>query len=182
LELLLCTLPGVLLIQPKIHRDERGFFVETFHAPRYREAGVDVDFVQDNQSSSIRGTLRGLHAQVKRPQAKLVRCIEGEIFDVAVDVRKGSPNFGKWFGALLNAENCRQMYVPAGFVHGFAVKSDRAQVEYKCSDVYVAEDQLTVLWNDPKIGIDWGVSDPILSPKDKAAKALADLMDQLPSF
>jgi len=182
MELLPTTLPGVLLIQPKIHRDERGFFIETFHAPRYKDAGVDADFIQDNQSSSVKGTLRGLHAQVKRPQAKLVRCIEGEIFDVAVDVRKGSPNFGKWFGALLNSENCRHMYIPSGFVHGFAVLSDRAQVEYKCSDIYVADDQLTVLWNDPKVGIEWGLKDPILSPKDKVAKPLSELTDLLPHY
>lgn len=182
MELLPTSLPGVLLIQPKVHRDERGFFVETFQIPRYKEAGVTVDFVQDNQSASQKNTLRGLHAQIQRPQAKLVRCIEGEIFDVAVDVRKGSPNFGKWFGALLNAENCRQMYVPAGFVHGFAVMTERAQVEYKCSDIYVPDDQLTVLWNDPQIGVQWGIQDPILSPKDKGAKTLAQQMDLLPNF
>jgi dTDP-4-dehydrorhamnose 3,5-epimerase len=182
MEMLPTGLPGVLLIQPAIHRDERGFFIETYHAPRYREAGVDADFVQDNQSSSLKNTLRGLHAQVRRPQAKLVRCIEGAIFDVAVDVRRGSPFFGKWFGAVLNAENCRQMYVPKGFVHGFVVISDRAQVEYKCSDVYVADDQLTVLWNDPQLGVNWGVKDPILSPKDKSAKTLAELQDLLPAY
>jgi dTDP-4-dehydrorhamnose 3,5-epimerase len=182
MELLPTTLPGVLLIQPKIHRDERGFFIETFHAPRYAAAGVEAEFIQDNQSSSVQRTLRGLHAQIRRPQAKLVRCIEGEILDVAVDVRKGSPMFGRWFAAILNADNCRQMYIPTGFVHGFAVLSDRAQVEYKCSDVYVPDDQLTVLWNDPKIGVDWGIEDPILSPKDKVARPLSEVMDQLPEY
>lgn len=182
MELLPTGLPGVLLIQPKIHRDERGFFVETFHEPRYLAAGVTSRFIQDNQSSSVKDTLRGLHGQIKRPQAKLVRCIEGEIFDVAVDVRKGSPHFGRWFGALLNEDNARQMYIPEGFVHGFAVRSTRAQVEYKCSDIYVPDDQLTVLWNDPEIGVDWGIDDPILSAKDKVAKPLAELTDLLPSF
>jgi dTDP-4-dehydrorhamnose 3,5-epimerase len=182
MEILPCPLPGVVFIQPQVHRDARGFFIETYHAPRYREAGVDTDFVQDNQSSSVRGTLRGLHAQLKRPQAKLLRCSQGEIFDVAVDVRKGSPSFGKWFGAVLSADNARQLYVPAGFVHGFAVLSERALVEYKCSDVYVPDDQLSVLWNDPAIGVDWGIQDPILSMKDSQAKPLAELMDLLPSF
>jgi dTDP-4-dehydrorhamnose 3,5-epimerase len=182
MELLPTSLPGVLLIQPKVHRDARGFFIETYHAPRYKEAGVKDEFIQDNQSASVQRTLRGLHAQIRRPQAKLVRCIEGSIFDVAVDVRQGSPTFGKWFGAVLSAENARQMYVPAGFVHGFAVSSPTAQVEYKCSDIYVADDQLTVLWNDPAIGIDWGIQDPILSEKDKAAKPLAELMEFLPRF
>jgi dTDP-4-dehydrorhamnose 3,5-epimerase len=182
MELLPTSLLGVLLIQPKINRDGRGFFVETFHEPRYREAGVTARFVQDNHSSSVKNTVRGLHAQLRRPQAKLVRCVEGEIFDVAVDVRKGSPHFGKWFGALLSADNARQLYVPEGFVHGFAVLSERAQVEYKCSDVYVADDQFTVLWNDPGIGVDWGVAEPILSDKDKLAPPLSDVMGLLPSY
>ncbi len=175
-------LPGVLVIEPKVHRDERGFFVETYHEPRYQAAGVPARFIQDNQSSSVKGTLRGLHAQVRHPQAKLVRCIEGSVFDVAVDVRKGSKTFGKWFGETLSADNARQMYLPVGFVHGFAVLSERAQVEYKCSGVYVADDQLTVLWNDPEIGIAWPLADPILSDKDRGAKTLKEQAGLLPSL
>jgi dTDP-4-dehydrorhamnose 3,5-epimerase len=182
MELLPTSLPGVILIQPKIHRDDRGFFIETFHEPRYLAAGVTAHFVQDNQSSSVKNTLRGLHIQLKRPQAKLVRCIEGEIFDVAVDVRQGSASFGKWFGTLLNENNAQQMYIPEGFAHGFSVLSAKAQVEYKCSDIYLAEEQLTVPWNDPSIGIDWRVSDPILSAKDQVAKPLAKLLDLLPKI
>jgi dTDP-4-dehydrorhamnose 3,5-epimerase len=182
MEFLPTSLPGVLLIQPKIHRDERGFFIETYHEARYLESGIPTRFVQDNQSSSVQGTLRGLHAQLKHPQAKLVRCIEGEILDVAVDIRQGSPSFSKWFAARLSAENARQMYVPVGFVHGFLVLSERAQVEYKCSDIYVPNDQLTLRWNDPDIGIDWGRKDPILSEKDRSAKSLIELKEFLPNF
>lgn len=176
------ALPGVLLITPKIHRDGRGFFIETFHEERYLAAGVDAHFVQDNHSKSTQGTLRGLHAQIKRPQAKLVRCVEGRIWDVAVDVRVGSPTFGKWVGAELSAETGLQIYVPVGFVHGFAVLSESAQVEYKCSDIYVADDQLTVRWDDPQLKIEWPVHAPVLSAKDAEAKPLAQLMDHLPKF
>lgn len=182
MKILTTSLPGVLVIEPKIHKDERGFFIETYHEERYIASGITKHFVQDNQSASVKNTLRGLHAQVKRPQAKLVRCIEGEIFDVAVDVRKGSPTFGKWYGVLLNAQTARQMYIPEGFAHGFAVLSESVQVEYKCSDIYVANDQLTVLWNDPAIGIGWPVQNPILSPKDRDAKPLSALADLLPSL
>jgi len=176
------ALPGVLLVTPKIHRDGRGFFIETYHEERYQAAGMPARFVQDNHSQSGRGTLRGLHAQLKRPQAKLVRCVEGRIWDVAVDVRVGSPTFGKWVGAELSAETGRQIYVPVGFVHGFAVLSESAQVEYKCSDVYVPDDQLTVLWRDPQLKVEWPVESPILSPKDQDAKPLAQLMDLLPKY
>ena len=182
MNVLTTSLPGVLVIEPKIHRDERGFFIETYHEARYLASGISTRFIQDNQSASVQNTLSGLHAQVRRPQAKLVRCIEGEIFDVAVDIRKGSPTFGKWYGTLLNATSARQMYIPEGFVHGFAVLSDSVQVEYKCSEIYVPDDQLTVLWNDPAIGIEWPLKTPILSSKDKAAKPLSDLSDLLPSL
>lgn len=181
MDLLPTTLPGVILIQPKIHRDERGFFLESYHEPRYQAAGVKATFIQDNHSASVKDTLRGLHLQLKRPQAKLLRCTEGEIFDVAVDVRRSSPSFGKWFGATLTAENARQMYVPEGFAHGFLVLSKQAQVEYKCSDVYVPDDQITVSWKDPQIGIEWLIAEPILSPKDRDAKTLSELKDFLPS-
>ena len=177
------SLPGVLLITPQVHRDPRGFFIETYHQQRYRDAGVDAGFVQDNHSASVLGTLRGLHAQLKRPQAKLVRCVEGEIWDVAVDIRVGSPTFGQWTGAELGAATGRQIYVPTGFAHGFVVLSARAQVEYKCSDVYVADDQLSIRWDDPQLGVQWPRTiEPILSDKDKVAPLLKDVMDRLPRF
>ena len=173
-------LSGLVVVHPKVHPDARGFFLETYHESRYVDEGIDVRFIQDNHSSSVQGTLRGLHAQLQRPQAKLVRCIEGSIFDVAVDVREGSPTFGQWFGMELTALNHRQLYVPAGFLHGFCVTSDQAQVEYKCSDVYVPGDQVSVRWNDPDIGIAWPLKDPLLSDKDRDAPLLRDLSAQLP--
>lgn len=176
------SLPGVLLVTPKVHRDGRGFFIETYHEERYRAAGVDARFVQDNHSQSVQGTLRGLHAQLKRPQAKLVRCVEGSIWDVAVDIRVGSPTFGQWVGVELSAETGQQIYVPVGFAHGFAVLSERAQVEYKCSDVYVPDDQLGLRWNDPELKIEWPIAQPILSDKDKAAPLLKDLLGVLPRY
>lgn len=176
------AIPGVLLISPKVFADPRGFFVETYHEERYAAAGMSAHFVQDNHSQSAKGTLRGLHAQLKRPQAKLVRCIEGSIWDVAVDVRVGSPTFGKWVGAELSAATAMQIYVPVGFVHGFAVLSERAQVEYKCSDVYVPDDQFSVRWNDPELGVHWPLTDPLLSDKDRDAPLLRDVMQQLPRY
>lgn len=181
MKVLPAELPGLILIQPKVHRDERGFLLETWQEERYREAGIRARFVQDNLSSSLRGALRGLHVQLRRPQAKLIRCASGEIFDVAVDVRKGSPTFARWFGVKLSAENALQMFIPKGFAHGFAVLSRRAEVAYKCSDFYEPKDQLAILWSDPEIGIDWPVEKPLLSPKDRAAKPLKDLYDLLPS-
>jgi len=168
-------LPGVLLVEPKVHRDHRGFFLETYHRDRYTEHGIDGSFVQDNHSRSTGPILRGLHAQGRRPQGKLVRCVEGAIFDVAVDIRVGSPTFGRWVGYELSAESFRQLWVPPGFAHGFAVVSESAQVEYKCTDLYVPNDELTVLWNDPEIGVEWPLSEPILSAKDQAAPTLAEL-------
>jgi dTDP-4-dehydrorhamnose 3,5-epimerase len=173
-------LSGLLVVHPKLHPDARGFFLETYHEQRYMDAGVDARFVQDNHSSSLLGTLRGLHAQGRRPQAKLVRCIEGSIFDVAVDVREGSETFGQWFGVELSALNHRQLYVPVGFLHGFCVTSAQAQVEYKCSDVYVPDDQIGVRWDDPDIAIQWPLADPLLSDKDRDAPLLRDLSAQLP--
>ncbi len=175
------SVPGVLLVTPTVHRDPRGFFVETYHEERYRSLGMPARFVQDNHSLSTQGTLRGLHAQVRRPQAKLVRCVEGAIWDVAVDVRAGSPTYGKWVGAELSASTHRQIYIPEGFVHGFAVLSPSAQVEYKCSDVYESGDQVAVLWRDPDLGIEWPLpGEPILSDKDRAAPRLKDLAALLP--
>jgi len=168
-------LPGVLLVEPKVHRDHRGFFLETYHRDRYTEHGIDGSFVQDNHSRSTGPILRGLHAQGRRPQGKLVRCVEGAIFDVAVDIRVGSPTFGRWVGYELSAESFRQLWVPPGFAHGFAVVSESAQVEYKCTELYAPDDELTVLWNDPEIGVEWPLSEPILSAKDQAAPTLAEL-------
>lgn len=160
-------LPGVILIEPKVFGDERGFFMETYHQPRFVAAGIDLPFVQDNHSRSKRGVLRGLHYQLKFPQGKLVRVVQGEIFDVAVDARKSSPTFGRWFGTTLSDANHRQLYVPPGFAHGFCVVSETAEVLYKTTDVYHPEDEKTIAWNDPTIAVAWPVKDPLISPKDQ---------------
>jgi dTDP-4-dehydrorhamnose 3,5-epimerase len=165
------------LVEPDVFRDARGFFLETFHARKYREGGIPYHFVQDNHSRSLRGTLRGLHAQRLRPQGKLVRAIRGEIFDVAVDIRKGSPTFGKWMGATLSAENFLQIFVPPGFAHGFCVLSEMAEVEYKCTDFYDGADEIGLLWNSA--GIDWPLNDPLLSAKDAALPRLDELRKTL---
>jgi len=175
-------LPDVIIIEPDIYRDSRGFFLETYHEARYREGGIPGPFVQDNHSRSLRGTLRGLHAQSRRAQGKLVRVIQGEIFDVAVDVRRGSPTFGRWSAARLSAENFLQCWIPPGFLHGFYVLSESAEVEYKCTDLYDPADEFGVVWNDPQIGIDWPVESPILSAKDRSLPRLAEIMDRLPAF
>ena len=176
-------LPGVLIIDPVVHRDDRGFFVETWQGERYAAAGIPNAFVQDNHSRSQRGTLRGLHANWRNPQGKLIRCIEGEIFDVAVDIRVGSPTYGKWIGAELSSENFRQVWVPPGFGHGFCVLSESAQVEYKCTNLYDPGGDLYIAWNDPEIGIDWPiVGEPLLSGRDAAAQTLAEQQDALPRF
>jgi len=176
------ALEGVLVIEPKVFRDDRGFFAETYHADRYAEAGIDVGFVQDNHSRSVQWTLRGLHAQLRRPQAKLVRVLQGAILDVAVDIRQGSPTFRKWVSAELTSESFRQMYIPAGFAHGFCVLSETAEVEYKCSDLYDPSAELRLLWNDPEIGVAWPTSAPLLSQKDKDSLPLSAWMDQLPIY
>jgi dTDP-4-dehydrorhamnose 3,5-epimerase len=175
-------LPGVIVVEPVVHRDSRGFFLETYHARRYREAGIPATFVQDNHSRSMRGTVRGLHFQVRRPQGKLVRALFGEMYDVAVDVRRGSPTFGRWVGAHLTAENFRQIYVPPGFAHGFCILSEVGEVEYKCTELYDPEDELGIAWNDPQVGVQWPVAEPLLSAKDKAAPRLADVLDRLPAY
>ncbi len=159
-------LPGIRIIQPAIYRDARGFFVETWRADRLAEYGIHDVFVQDNHSHSTRGALRGLHWQWRRPQAKLVRVVSGTIFDVVVDVRRGSPTFGRWFGLEMAAEACTQLYVPIGFAHGFCVLSDAADVEYKCSDVYDPGGEAGLAWDDPSVGIAWPLSAPLLSSKD----------------
>lgn len=169
------ALPGVLLFEPKRFRDPRGFFVETFRADRYRDAGLAHPFVQDNWSHSVRGVLRGLHLQNPNAQGKLVGVVSGEIFDVAVDVRLGSPTFGKHVGVTLSAENGRQIYIPRGFAHGFQVLSEAADFIYKCDAYYSAADEVTVRWDDPAIGIKWPIAEPLLSARDAAAPLLADL-------
>ena len=173
------TLPGVIVIEPRVFRDDRGYFLESYQRDRYREAGITEDFVQDNHSYSSRGTLRGLHAQIRRPQGKLVRVVEGEVFDVAVDVRPDSPHFGQWVGIHLSADNFRQIYVPAGFAHGFCVLSDVAQFEYKCTDYYDPGGEVSINWNDPSIGIEWPISEPVLSNKDLDGVPLEDGARQL---
>ena len=176
------SLPGVLVIEPDVHEDSRGFFLETYHADRYREHGITVPFVQDNHSRSIGGTLRGLHLQVRRPQGKLIRVIEGEIFDVAVDVRRGSPTFGRWVGVNLSAANFRQCFIPPGFAHGFCVVTPVAQVEYKCTDVYDPGSEIGIAWNDPTIGIAWPLAAPTLSPRDNRLPLLDAIRPQLPDL
>jgi dTDP-4-dehydrorhamnose 3,5-epimerase len=173
---------GVLLVEPEVFQDARGFFLETYHREKYAAAGIDATFVQDNHSHSARHTLRGLHAQRSRAQGKLVRAVSGEMFDVAVDIRVGSPSFGRWTGAVLSGTNFRQLYIPPGFAHGFCVLSDEVDVEYKCTDLYVPGDEITVAWNDPEIGIDWPVRAPILSAKDKDAPPLSQMRDRLPRY
>lgn len=173
------VLPGVILVEPEVHRDRRGFFLETFHLQKYRDGGIPGPFVQDNHSHSVQGTLRGLHAQVARPQGKLVRAVAGEMFDVAVDIRPDSPTFGRWAAAHLSGENFRQLYIPPGFAHGFCVLSPVVDVEYKCTDFYDVADEVSIAWNDPAIGIEWPVRAPIVSPKDAQAPRLADLADRL---
>jgi dTDP-4-dehydrorhamnose 3,5-epimerase len=182
LNVLPTELAGVVVIEPVVFRDPRGFFVETYHAERYGAAGIDAGFVQDNHSRSERGTLRGLHAQQKFPQAKLVRVIEGEIWDVAVDIRLGSPTFGRHVAVTLSADDQRQIFVPTGFAHGFYVLSERAQIEYKCTNYYHLEDELHILWNDPELAIPWPVATPTLSDKDRAALPLRALHDRLPRY
>ena len=175
-------LPGVILIEPRVFRDVRGFFLETYHELKFCEGGISVHFVQDNHSRSAKGTLRGLHLQRTRLQGKLIRVIEGEIYDVAVDVRTGSRHFGKWVGLTLSSENFRQLYIPPGFAHGFVVTSESAQVEYKCTDFYAPDDELTIAWNDPQIGIEWPVDEPLLSGKDQSGRRLADVLELLPHY
>jgi dTDP-4-dehydrorhamnose 3,5-epimerase len=173
-------LPGVLVIEPDVHQDPRGFFLETYHAEKYRAGGIDSPFVQDNHSRSGRGTLRGLHLQLRRPQGKLIRVIEGEIYDVAVDVRRGSPTFARWVGVVLSAENFKQCYVPPGFAHGFCVTSADAQVEYKCTDLYDPASEIGIPWNDPTIAVTWPIAQPLLSDRDQRHQPLQGILAELP--
>ncbi|MBU6950788.1 dTDP-4-dehydrorhamnose 3,5-epimerase [Hahella sp. HN01] len=169
-------LSGVVIIEPKVFGDHRGFFMETYQASRYRdEAGIDLAFVQDNHSRSGRGVLRGLHFQKSKPQGKLVRVTQGEVFDVAVDLRKGSPTYGQWEGVILSGENHLQFYVPPGFAHGFCVLSETADFQYKCTDYYDPSDEGGLIWNDPDIGVVWPIDSPNLSQKDLVLPTLRDL-------
>ncbi|AZT84535.1 dTDP-4-dehydrorhamnose 3,5-epimerase [Marinobacter sp. NP-4(2019)] len=175
-------IPDVKLIEPKVFGDERGFFMETWNEKAFREAGINVTFVQDNHSRSVKNTLRGLHYQIKQPQGKLVRVTRGEVFDVAVDLRTNSPTFGQWVGEYLSEENNRILWVPPGFAHGFLVTSDTADFQYKCTDLYAPEYERSIRWNDPTLNIDWGVAnreDLLLSGKDKEAQSLEQAMAEL---
>ena len=169
-------LKGCVIIEPRIFGDERGFFLETFQAVRYeQEAGINVPFVQDNHSRSARGVLRGLHFQKTKPQGKLVRVVRGEVYDVVVDIRKGSATFGEWEGVILSEDNKKQFWVPPGFAHGFVVLSDTADFEYKCTDYYDPSDEGSILWSDPDLDIPWPIAAPILSDKDASADRLIDV-------
>jgi dTDP-4-dehydrorhamnose 3,5-epimerase len=172
------AIPEVLRLDPTLHTDDRGFFVETWHAGKFRRAGLDWNFVQDNHSRSVRGTLRGLHYQVERPQGKLVWVVSGEVYDVAVDLRRSAPTFGRWVADILSADNHRQLWVPPGFAHGFYVMSEQADVIYKCTEPYSAPHDRTLRWDDPDLAITWPISPgarPLLSDKDARGHALAGL-------
>jgi len=176
------TLPGVLVIEPRVFRDDRGFFLESFNRDRFEECGLPTEFRQDNHSHSVRGVLRGLHYQLRRPQGKLVSVIRGRVFDVAVDIRLGSPSFGRWFGTVLTDEEPRYLWIPPGFAHGFCTLSDVADFVYKCTDVYVGDDDRGVLWSDPSIGIEWPIANPMLSEKDQRMQPLAGARTDLPEY
>lgn len=178
MEVVKTPIEGVLLIKPHVFGDQRGYFVETWQKERYEAAGINLPFVQDNHSKSTKGILRGLHFQKQHPQGKLVMVSLGEVFDVAVDIRKGSPTFGKWFGAILNQENQNQLWIPPGMAHGFVVLSDVAHFHYKCTDFYHPGDEGSIRWNDPTIGIDWPYKkEPVLSAKDQIAPFFKDALE-----
>lgn len=170
-------LPEVLLVEPKVFADQRGWFMETYKRSEFEAEGIRRAFVQDNHSCSAPGTLRGLHYQRHHPQGKLVRVVRGRVLDVAVDIRRGSPTFGRWVSADLSAENHRQLYIPPGFAHGFCVPAEESEVEYRCTDYYAPDDERGIIWNDPEIAIKWSIDTPLLSPKDQTFPSLkgADL-------
>ncbi|MBI5382633.1 MAG: dTDP-4-dehydrorhamnose 3,5-epimerase [Opitutae bacterium] len=174
-----CELEGLLIIEPKVFGDHRGYFLESWSRDRYRAAGIDLDFVQDNFSLSCRGTLRGLHFQNPAPQGKLVSVLQGEVYDVGVDIRRASPTFGRWVGVTLSAENKRQFYLPPGFAHGFAVISEMALFHYKCTDYYAPANERGIRWDDPAVGVKWPLENPILSKRDAAAPTLRELPPEL---
>jgi len=173
-------LDGVVLVEPQVFGDERGFFVETFSRDAWREMGVEVEFVQHNHSRSVKNTLRGIHFQTEPGQAKLIRCVRGEIIDVAVDLRRGSPTYGQWEAHVLDDSNHRQLFVPVGFGHGFAVLSDVADVAYQVSSYYDPATEAGIAWDDPEVGVDWQVAEPLLSERDKQAPRLAEIAAELP--
>ncbi len=175
------SLPDVIIVEPQKFGDDRGFFMETYHRDKFAEAGITSLFVQDNFSRSILGTLRGLHFQEPHAQGKLIRVLRGRVFDVAVDIRKGSPDFGKWVSVELSEQNERQLWVPPGFAHGFCALTDIADFSYKCTGLYAPMDEQTICWDDPEIGIDWPVTDPIISEKDAGALMLCD-QQALPAY
>ena len=176
-------LPGTIIIEPKVFGDERGYFLETFNQERYREAGIEAEFVQDNLSFSRRGILRGLHFQNPKTQGKLVQVLQGEVFDVAVDIRLNSPTFGQWVAVVLSGQNKKQFYIPPGLAHGFLVTSETALFAYKCTDFYNPSGEFSLLWNDPALGIDWPTENPTLSDKDRGGMRLDEFTDkQLLSF
>jgi dTDP-4-dehydrorhamnose 3,5-epimerase len=176
-------LPEMVIIEPDVHGDVRGHFLETYSANRYAEHGITATFVQDNISHSTQGVLRGLHYQLGKPQGKLIWAVQGDVFDVAVDIRRGSPTFGKWVGITLSSEEYNQVYIPAGFAHGFCVISQTATLQYKCTDFYSPEEERGIRWDDPSLAIEWPVTDPILSNKDSAYSFIGEITpEELPAF
>ena len=174
MEFIQTEIPDVILVKPSVIEDHRGFFMESYHIEKFSMGGIDCTFVQDNHAKSIQNTLRGLHFQVNFPQAKLLRCLKGKVFDVAVDIRKNSPYYGKWVGEELSEENKYQLFIPEGFAHGYYVLSETAEITYKCSEVYHPEDEQGFRWDDPEIGIEWPETEPILSRKDQLLPFLKD--------
>ncbi len=180
MEIIKTSIPEVIVFVPPVFTDSRGYFLETYQQQKYAAAGIPKPFVQDNQSYSTKNVLRGLHFQLRHPQGKLVRVIQGSVFDVAIDMRQNSPTFGKWHGEILSAENKRQMYIPENFAHGFCVLSDSAEFVYKCTDFYVPGDEVGLIWNDPQIGVKWPIEQPILSDKDAVLPSWVDVLELLP--
>ena len=174
MEFIQAEIPDIILVKPNVIEDHRGFFMESYHIQKFKIGGINCTFVQDNHAKSVQNTLRGLHFQVQYPQAKLLRCLKGKVFDVAVDIRQDSPYFGKWVGEELSEENRYQLYIPEGFAHGYYVMSETAEIAYKCSEIYHPQDEQGIRWNDPEIAINWPGDNPILSEKDKALPMMAD--------
>jgi dTDP-4-dehydrorhamnose 3,5-epimerase len=181
MEIIQTSIPEVIVLAPPVFTDSRGYFLETYQQKKYAKLGISKPFVQDNQSYSTKNVLRGLHFQLRYPQGKLVRVTQGTVFDVAIDIRRNSPTFGKWHGEILSADNRKQMYIPENFAHGFCVLSDSAEFLYKCTDFYVPGDEAGLIWNDPQLGIKWPIDEPILSSKDAVLPQMADILDLLPS-